>query len=109
MCEDLGGFLIEPDSEDLSLLVSSLLEMTEAFYGKQNWWIGLSDSGHEGDWRWQRTGEIANYTSWAPSAPNTEDMNHDDCVVLRFDKNYMWQDILCETETFDSAGVICQI
>jgi len=107
VCEDMGGFMLEPDSEDLFLLVSSLLKMTENFYGQQHWWIGLTDSGHEGDWTWQHSREQTNFTSWIPSAPNTEELNHDDCVMLRFDQNYNWEDNLCVTE--ESVGVICQI
>ena len=110
VCEDMGGFLLEPDSEDLFVLVSSLLKMTEDYYGQQNWWIGLTDSGHEGDWRWQHSGENTNFTSWAPSAPNTEELNHDDCVILRHDQNYKWEDNFCVIEDDEvSVGVICQI
>jgi len=36
----------------------------------QNWWIGLTDEGHEGSWRWISTGEEAVYTYWRPDHPN---------------------------------------
>ena len=33
-------------------LVSSLLLMLPGISGGLDWWIGLSDTGHEGHWLW---------------------------------------------------------
>ena len=33
-------------------LVSSLLLMLPGISGELDWWIGLSDTGHEGHWLW---------------------------------------------------------
>ena len=66
ICEDLGGFLMEPKTEEIQVtgtlgncttryfqdLLSSLLLMLPGLSGELDWWIGLTDTGHEGSWLW---------------------------------------------------------
>ena len=39
-------------------LLSGLAGMEEQFTGIQNWWIGLSDLGHEGTWVWVHSFQV---------------------------------------------------
>ena len=48
MCHQIGGYLAEVRTSSQLSLLSGLAGMEEEFYGIQNWWIGLSDLGHEG-------------------------------------------------------------
>jgi hypothetical protein len=38
--------------------------------GDLNYWIGLTDLFHEGNFIWSSTGEKATYTNWYPGEPN---------------------------------------
>ena len=48
--------------------------------GPRDWWIGLSDLGHEGSWVWQHSGRPAQFTSWGVPPNSTTTAN---CAVLR--------------------------
>ena len=52
LCEDLGGYLVEPMSEQIQLFLSTMLVMLPEVAGDLDWWIGLTDTGHEGTWAW---------------------------------------------------------
>merc|ERR1712062_685121 len=71
-CWEMGGYLAELTTmaEDIPLenyLVQGI------FY-----WIGLSDAGSEGTWRWMESHKNANYTNWWPSQPTGNTDNN--CV-----------------------------
>merc|ERR1712055_984471 len=50
LCEDLGGYLVEPMSEQIQAFLSTMLVMLPEVAGDLDWWIGLTDTGHEGTW-----------------------------------------------------------
>ncbi len=74
-----GGRLAEIESEAENLFLAELAYFTPA-------WIGLSDSLEEGVWRWT-SGEIAQYTNWAPGQP-VDSPAHWDYVYM--DGNGLW-------------------
>jgi len=45
------------------------LEVDE-WLGARRYWIGLSDLGMEGEWRWYDTGEVLSYSKWYPGQPD---------------------------------------
>ena len=58
MCRQIGGYLVEVRTPSQLSLLSGLAGMEEEFYGIQNWWIGLSDLGHEGTWVWMHSYQV---------------------------------------------------
>ena len=54
----VGGFLAEMKTTSQLELLSGLAGMEEQFTGIQNWWIGLSDLGHEGTWVWVHSFQV---------------------------------------------------
>jgi len=65
-------------------------------------WIGLTGSVGE-EWRWNSTGEVANYTNWASGEPNGD--GH--CVTYEWvTKDLLWNDLSCEHHT--NMGCICE-
>ncbi len=48
--------------------------ITEAF-PENHVWIGFTDAGHEGDWRWI-TGEPVTFTAWGTGEPNNAGNEH---------------------------------
>jgi len=66
-------------------------------------WIGLTGSVGEG-WRWNSTGEVANYTNWASGEPNGD--GH--CVHYEWvKKDFLWNDLSCGM-VGDGMGCICE-
>merc|ERR1712223_1732457 len=109
VCEDLGGFLMEPKSAETQSLVSSLLIMLTGELSRElDWWIGLTDTGHEGAWVWVHEAEFAEEQFWA-TPPDTSEGNHADCALLSRDHDYMWKDAECwGSEKEQPRGVLCQ-
>ncbi|XP_045178363.2 low affinity immunoglobulin epsilon Fc receptor-like [Mercenaria mercenaria] len=63
-CDDLGGKLAEPDTEEKMMYM--LLTLDE-----NNVWIGATDDGHEGSWVWASSQKSVGSTSlWQPGQPN---------------------------------------
>lgn len=63
-CDDLGGKLAEPDTEEKMLYVLSTVD-------KENIWIGATDDEQEGKWVWASTQEqVKPYMLWQPNQPN---------------------------------------
>merc|ERR1712080_226640 len=111
LCESLGGYLLEPRTEDMQQLISTLLTMLPEVSGSlDSWWIGLSDLGHEGSWLWLHQAEFAEEMFWADGFPENSPFNDADCAVLSKASGYMWQDMRCEAKRGTSPmGVICQL
>jgi len=108
VCEDFGGFLMEPKSSQIQNLVSSLLLMLPGISGELDWWIGLSDTGHEGHWLWVHEAEFAEEQFWA-TPPDSTEGNHADCALLSRDYDYMWKDAECwGSEKEQPRGALCQ-
>ena len=64
-CEDMGGHLvtITTSAEQKFVYKQIMKHKGNAF------WIGYTDEGHEGNWRWV-TGENGKYTNWGKGEPN---------------------------------------
>jgi cysteine-rich repeat protein len=92
---DFGGHAIVASFETLA-------EQSEVVAGLgltgQNVWIGLSDRGTEGDYRWV-SGPAATYTDWAAMEPTGA---AEDCVALNGNAN--WVDDVCSA----GRGFVCE-
>ncbi|XP_074848181.1 C-type lectin domain family 4 member K-like [Carettochelys insculpta] len=68
-------------------------------------WIGLTDQGTEGRWRWVDGTEYSAEASrrfWEPEQPDNWDQGiggREDCVEIRFNKQYLWNDANCTLPT----------
>ena len=104
-CEKLGGFLMEPKTEDQFQFVSSLAFVEESFTGITSWWVGLSDLGHEGSWFWQFSMEPAEEVMWGIHHPDQKPDNVNDCASLTLSHGeYVFEDNNC----FETVAPVCQ-
>merc|ERR1711936_55821 len=111
VCEELGGHMLEPKNIDIQDFFSSLLGMLpDCVAGGANWWIGLTDTGHEGMWEWVHEAEFAEEQFWADGHPETGAGNDADCAMMVRWKEYFWVDVSCFNYEPDGnrTSVICQ-
>ena len=69
-------------------------------------WIGGSDRGREGMWRWETSGSRLNYTYWGPGEPNSHSHHggvEEDCLVMS-SHDGRWNDYPCDW----SVRYICE-
>ncbi|MBT3266644.1 hypothetical protein HN371_05785 [Candidatus Poribacteria bacterium] len=84
--ERLGGHLVAiNDAAEQAWLV-------EQFGPTTRHWIGLTDAGSEGEWRWV-TGEPLSYTNWAEAEPNNYGAGGEDYVHMGPLPNGVWNDL----------------
>ena len=75
-CWYQGGYLAEITSaQEESLLNTFLMDGI-------SYWLGLTDLGHEGTYRWQESHHVAEYTNWAPG--QTDNQPDQNCVWKTF-------------------------
>ena len=48
MCEQVGGYLAEPKTQQQADFLISLAFVEQSMVGVEAWWIGLTDQSHEG-------------------------------------------------------------
>lgn len=79
--------------------------------GGGKYWIGLSDSETEGDWKWADGTKLSEYTNWGPQQPNDNSTKaNQDCVDIRLgsyrNRSYdgEWNDVHCSK----TKGFICE-
>jgi len=89
-CAKIGAHVVNDDDP----LVHAYLTKN----GKLQW-IGATDEGHEGDWKWINSGASVGASHWYPDEPNNLDgIQH--CVVINFgykniNNNGLWDDQPC--------------
>ncbi len=89
-CMGLGGDLVVMDDATENTLVSELAWSVQP----GTYWIGLSDSEKEDEWRWV-DGSLATYLEWGAGEPNNS--GNEDCVHTNFATiRGEWNDLSCD-------------
>ncbi len=82
-CESLGTHLLEPTSST---------ENDYEFFTDTSHWIGIHDSGTEGNFVYESTGAAITYENWGINEPNN--LGSEQCV-MKFSSNF-WNDDSCD-------------
>jgi len=89
-----------------------MAEIAQLFTGVSQWWLGLSDFNHEGNWKWVQSNTDADLSLYSDFfSPNTDQQNKDDCAIMRIvDRELEWKDINCMDTSFNGDVIvpICQ-
>jgi len=101
-CEDLGGYLAEPIDDDFNNILTAFAR--SIFDDYDYVWIGGTDVGRDGVWRWAYSGINITTTFWHSECPR--DSTAYDCINLYTGSDYLenWIDFYCTEEYY----FICQ-
>ncbi|XP_063074203.1 C-type lectin domain family 4 member E-like [Engraulis encrasicolus] len=98
-CVSMGGHLVIIESREEQMYVKHKLNGTE-----DDFWIGLTDSEREGQWKWVDNSDLKNITFWHRGQPNNSSgfsnityVDGEDCAIMRYVKNteLNWFDQYC--------------
>ncbi|XP_041926591.1 C-type lectin domain family 4 member F-like [Alosa sapidissima] len=93
-CVSLGGHLVIIETEEEQVFLSK---------AGGGYWIGLSYSLKEGDWRWMDNTALRTPKFWEESQPEDDEDSDDklneeeDCVIMTW-TNKNWDDVLCKEQ-----------
>ena len=73
--------------------------------GSKDYWIGLTDSETEGNWKWANGATLTGYNNWASNQPN--DYRGQDCAAITGEtqNSGKWHDVSC----YFNKGFICEL
>ncbi|XP_072526153.1 uncharacterized protein [Salminus brasiliensis] len=98
-CRQRGADLVVIDSGEEQVFLNDI-------YGSTEFWIGLSDAEHEGNWRWVDGSPLTEY--WRHGEPNNS--GEEDCAVFLSSEDLVkslgtWNDIRCS----DRRSWVCEL
>ena len=98
-CQNVGAKLVKIETEDENQFIK-----TEYLSRRDLYWIGLSDSVKEGEWKWTDQTGLIGYANWRKDQPNNYD--DQDCVAIvnGWYFNAEWNDDFCSKQ----LGYICE-
>ena len=67
-------------------------------------WIGFTDHGHEGSWKWIDTSVYSSYTNWHMQSSEPNGGYNENCAWMVVGWNGTWNDVQCAA----NASFICQ-
>ncbi|XP_050780960.1 C-type lectin domain family 17, member A-like isoform X2 [Gopherus flavomarginatus] len=85
-CTNEGSHLVIVNTKQEQTFLSNQIIEPDVY------WLGLSDSANEGEWRWL-DGSPLSLRFWGPGEPNNVGHQGEDCASLRF--NGKWNDAVC--------------
>uniref|UniRef100_A0A8C0IMB9 C-type lectin domain-containing protein n=1 Tax=Chelonoidis abingdonii TaxID=106734 RepID=A0A8C0IMB9_CHEAB len=85
-CTNEGSHLVIVNTKQEQTFLSNQIIEPDVY------WLGLSDSAKEGEWRWV-DGSPLSLRFWGPGEPNNVGYQGEDCASLRF--NGKWNNATC--------------
>ncbi|XP_042211606.1 cell wall protein AWA1-like isoform X14 [Homarus americanus] len=88
-CENHGSSYVKISSQSENDFVQGLLMGST--------WIGLNDRSKEGTFIWDSDNSVATFMNWSYGEPNGSWLINEDCVEMREDKYFKWNDEGCSS------------
>ncbi|GFS00015.1 C-type mannose receptor 2 [Elysia marginata] len=109
VCQEVGGFLVEINSQAENDFVKDYLEskfIPRSRFGaslSQNVWLGaINEGGFGRNFNWMSTNETVDFQNWGNDVEVTGAVEN--CAVLDTTIDYMWSDVSCFTDN----AVLCE-
>lgn len=103
-CQTNGAHPVYVETSDENEFLKTFL--AEQVSNNGLWFMGMSDSTKQGEWRYWGTNEIVTFLDFFHSEPNDDGSNSQQCAVFvqpyRF--NYQWADHFCT----DISPTVCE-
>ena len=102
-CQNFGGNLLKIETKEESRFITR-----KYFSDEGRYWIGLSDSSNENEWRWTDETGLTGFENWRRGQPNN--FWNQDCVAMLkgtyhlIHYNAEWNDEDCSL----TLGYICE-
>lgn len=90
-----GGHLVTISNQAENEFVTNLARNSGV---KRTYWIGFTDLGQEGYWRWTSQ-ERVTYSNWHNGEPNNDE-NIEHCAEVGWHSKYSWNDSPCNDKKF---------
>ena len=97
-CEGKGGKLVEIDSEEENTALVEEINRKGYTDRKMNFWIGLTDSKSEGDWRLASSGLRPSYLNWHEDQPNNVGGKEHCARISSWKEMDKWFDTDCNSD-----------
>ena len=97
ICQNFGSKLVKIESEKENEFIKREYLSSEGPY-----WIGLSDSDSEREWKWTDGTGLTGYKKWKSGQPNNKH-GKQDCVAI-YGGKAEWNDVRCSRK----LGFICE-
>merc|ERR1712126_154394 len=98
-CWSLGGHLAEFANLEEEKDIEAFLSKDDA----DAYWIGLTDLGQEGTWRWEESHQTPSYTNWYGDDPNGG--NRENCVLKWPGHGWQWYDHDCQEDEWPNHAL----
>ncbi|GFR80924.1 C-type mannose receptor 2-like [Elysia marginata] len=112
-CASLGGTVLEINSKEESDFIKGYLDAAPV--GRDGLgnlsltqvWLGATDIGSEGNFRWMSNNSKLNFDNWGMGQPNNGLPYglEENCVVLESSEGWKWKDVTCDA----SRLVVCEV
>ncbi|XP_045180522.2 semaphorin-5B-like [Mercenaria mercenaria] len=90
-CRSKEGHMLSIGSAEEQTFIYNVLTKT---YLAKKIWLGLDDRVNEGQWKWD-SGDIMNYTHWAPGRYVDPYHDQEDCAIMVMFRYGQWDDVDC--------------
>ena len=101
ICEKKGGTLATIENNQENEALKNLMESGN----KNEYWLGLTDIGNEGYWKWIDN-NISNYSNWMLNNPEN-DLDIEDYAAISKSTG-QWNDLKGFSSFYRSVGFICK-
>ncbi|XP_069120585.1 perlucin-like protein [Argopecten irradians] len=92
-CHEKNSYLAEVGDEQENGFLTRLVSTHQSH---ESYWLGGNDIFVEGDWRWEESHLVMNYTNWRHGQPDNHHNHNDDCLQAQFTGyTFMWSDVPC--------------
>ncbi|XP_060590358.1 C-type lectin domain family 17, member A-like isoform X2 [Ruditapes philippinarum] len=75
---------------------NNFLQQFLTHFTSNDWWIGLSDTVIESEYKWIDSNTIADYVEWGPHEPNNN--HNEDCCIINRQEGFKWADVKCSLQ-----------
>nr|XP_022304396.1 perlucin-like protein [Crassostrea virginica] len=105
-CEQKRGsskYLRINDREEDAFIRNFVRSRGISAYERRDYWIGGTDAGQDGVFKWEGYSQNFSFSNWGPNNPDR--LNSADCVILYQPSDYKWHDTSCTNDN----SYICEI